>query len=88
MAKHARFEREGSPHILQQACPTAAEELQIIDRMLRRPQRQGGAELHYPPRPELSHLGREAGFPPPSWRVGGVELIEACYPLHDLTFNK
>ena len=56
--------------------------------MLRRPQRQGGAELHYPPRPELSHLGREAGFPPPSWRVGGVELIEACYPLHDLTFNK
>ena len=86
--KQARFEMEGSPPLLLQPRPTSAEELQIIDRILRRPRRLGGAELHYPPRPELTRLGRDAGFPPPSWRVGGVELIEACYPLHDRDFNQ
>ena len=88
--KKERFEREGNPLLLRQAEPTAAEALQIVDRLLRQPKRLGGAELSYPPPARLPmHRPDEqrAGFPPPSWRVGGVELIEACFPVHDTETN-
>jgi hypothetical protein len=86
--RQERFEREGDPTLLEAAEPTPAEAVQIIDRLLRLPMRYGGAELRSPHDERYANLGREAGYPPPSWRVGGVELIEACYPVHDWDLNR
>lgn len=88
LLRQERFEREGDPTLLEPTEPTAAEALQIIDRLLRLPSRYGGAELRSPPDARYGALGREAGYPPPSWRVGGVELIEAAYPVHDWQLNR
>jgi hypothetical protein len=83
--RRERYEREGNPLLLRQLAPTAAEALQIVDRLLRLPRRLGGAELTYPPPKHHAPIHRrdeaKVGFPPPSWRVGGVELIEACFPV-------
>ena len=62
--------------------------MQVIDRLLRMPLKLGGAELRFPPTDDAQrNLDRSRGFPPPSWKVGGVELVEACHPLHDEQFN-
>ena len=49
--------------------PTAAEAVQIIDRLLRLPQRYGGAELRYPHDARYDGLGAEGSHPSPSWHV-------------------